>query len=476
MLFLPAATAAQECDCSATFESMVSKVDQNYLALRMEGYPREYKEVTRRIRQHTVGADLPECLALLEEWIEMFDDGHLFVISNPSLLDDQIAELAATAEVHQTPGARLLSYLESEAPKDSIEGLWYTAGGEHIMAVVRDSTSVDRDFVGVLLETDNENWQPGQVKAEFVRQENKYSMIRYRDNHSPHYTRATINRGDLLVVYGDDRWGRLDPRADLDSALGDPSAPKLERYDDDTWVLSIASHSFQYRAVIDSLLSANAEQIAAADLLIVDLRGDTGGSSLTTSPLQPFFYTQDMMDNPPPRIRPGYVVASEDNLAYYRAAARRSGGNPPEWLARLVSNIEASPGELVIDFDSATIASFGPNVPDTMYAGPTDIGIIMDRNNASAAEAFILDAAVSSRVTLFGENTFGMIDYQNVAITRLESCPAHGFLLGYPVRSSTTVLPEGGHNRTGLIPDVRIPASVDDWVGFVAEYEADSDE
>lgn len=93
----------------------------------------------------------------------------------------------------------------------------------------------------------------------------------------------------------------------------------------------------------------------------------------------------------------------------------------------------------------------------------------MDGGAVSAAEAFVLEAARSRRVTLFGANTGGVIDYQTVELDRL-ACPARGLLLGYPTIGASADLPAGALNGVGIAPHVRISSNEADWVGSVVDY------
>jgi C-terminal processing protease CtpA/Prc len=92
----------------------------------------------------------------------------------------------------------------------------------------------------------------------------------------------------------------------------------------------------------------------------------------------------------------------------------------------------------------------------------------------SAGEAFLLSAMRNTKVTVFGENTGGVIDLQNVRIVRL-ACHDRGLLLGYPTIAASAKLPDGGLNATGIAPDVRIPAGVEDPIAFILSHYRETD-
>ena len=93
-----------------------------------------------------------------------------------------------------------------------------------------------------------------------------------------------------------------------------------------------------------------------------------------------------------------------------------------------------------------------------------------DGGVASAAEAFLLFALHSPKVTVFGEPTARMIDYQNVSISP-SGAPGSGLYLGYPTTAASSELPRGGLNRTGIVPHVRLDlAGVDPIAAILERY------
>lgn len=108
-------------------------------------------------------------------------------------------------------------------------------------------------------------------------------------------------------------------------------------------------------------------------------------------------------------------------------------------------------------------------LPDTSFANPADVAILTDRGVASAAEAFLLFALHSPKVTVCGERTWGMIDYQNVSIVPI-GCPGSGLYLGYPTIAASSELPRGGLNATGIQPHVRLDLSRVDPVAAILDH------
>lgn len=100
--------------------------------------------------------------------------------------------------------------------------------------------------------------------------------------------------------------------------------------------LLVQQHSGRYRALLDSLIGKATDALLASRLLIVDLRGSSGGGSLTTQPLMPFIHAEPEREPPGPEGDP-VVRASADNLAYFSRWKR--GDSTPEWLSELLSRM-----------------------------------------------------------------------------------------------------------------------------------------
>jgi hypothetical protein len=102
---------------------------------------------------------------------------------------------------------------------------------------------------------------------------------------------------------------------------------------------------------------------------------------------------------------------------------------------------------------------------------PQHIGILIT-GAVSSGEQFIADARFSHKVTLFGQNTTGVLDYSNVLSAPL---PSGKHVLSYS-SSRSLRLPDEPFDNVGIAPDVRIDATVGDEIGFIQRWlEARSD-
>jgi len=456
-----AQTSAPACNCQADLDSLTAKIEANYIAFRLEvaGTQREkeYRALVTKLRDRAATTSDTACVFLLRTLTDWFHDGHLFIFQYPTISSDERARLAKAAEVRLLDEGALRSRLSSSAKRDPIEGIWYTPG--YRVGIVPERLGSKDDFIAVVLTSDSADWSPGQVKARFHRlSDGTYRTIAYADDHSRRDVTSRIYRGVLLNITPN-HWGRAYPLSPEQVGMldpVDPSRPTVRTIGSDAVVVSVPSHDPSYRGALDTLMTQYRDTILARPYLLVDIRGDLGGGSMTTSPLVPFLVSGNVRDPIGPSGL-SYVLSSPDNIGYFKR-----GWNPDSVSQRMA----LAPGQVVPLMRQEELGMPFPNeaVPDL----PRRVAVLTDRGVASAGEAFLLQARRSTKVTLYGDNSAGMIDYQSVQIVRL-ACRDKGNLLGYPMIAASKTLPRDGLNAKGIPPDVRIAADVANPVVWVLQ-------
>jgi len=472
-------TTNSDCNCLTIFNSLISKVESNYVGYHLAVAGKrdaQYRSLTEALRKRAQDTSSENCVFVLQDFVRFFRDGHMFINETPKLTDEDTARLTATAEQTGRKEEDIRHYLDANsAHLDPIEGVWFAKDGYRI-GIMRDYKANRRDFVAVMLSSDVERWTPGQVKAEFRKlSDESYSVVFYSGRHYPlHpavYLRgqqggAAIRRG-LLLHMPPITWGKAYPlKPDQVDVLDptDPRRPTMRSVGTSTIVVSVPSHSPEYASSFNALVEKFRERILNAETLIIDIRGDEGGSSWMTNALKQFMVTKSKRSG---RTNEQPVVASSpDNIGYFEQM--KSQGWVP---AHLVDRMKANPGKVIPFSDpESTDPSQEKPAEDSATPHPRNVAILMDGAVVSAGEAFVLAAKENEKVTLFGEHTGGCIDYQNVTITRLPVCPALGLNLGYPTLAASDKLPVGGINSTGIAPMVSIGRAIKDPIRFIINY------
>lgn len=487
--FLPATfaqtvTKTSDCECVNLFDELVEKIEENHIAYHIEIKGKrdaEYRDRINIYRKKAEQTSADKCVPVLKEFIEFYKDGHLYIGQSPKLSDAEKKRLTASAEKIERSETDIRSYLDKNAKKlDSIEGIWYSKDKERF-AVFRDTKSKNRDFVAVSLSENSGNWEKGQVKAEFKKlNAGSYEVIYYDENHYRLYP-GTYHRGkkggadirrNLILHMPPISWGREYPTNKdalnfIDSE--DPRRPTMKIIDSSTVLFSIPSHVPDYAPLLKEFVEKNQEQIGRADNLIIDLRGNEGGSSWMTNVLMPYIETVSKHAGKYWVDDEEFVLSSPRNIRYFKAVESQG------WLPKnLIKRMEENPGRLVLfndPKDESAVSNSEEKAEEVKETPkPQNVAILMDDSIVSAGEAFIIKAMKNKKVTLFGENTAGVIDYRSTYWIPLSHCSTAGIYLGYPMFAASNRLPEGGVNKTGIAPDVRIGENESDPIRFIIDY------
>jgi hypothetical protein len=459
ILLAPTLSMAQtdRCDCPAIFEEAIDKLEANYIALaQMQGTEREttYQERVAAFRQKVEDVHCLDCTAFLQEFLEFFDDGHLFVIERPSYTEEDLMAFREKMLGNRKSPADLQKELTRQTaqpdPHPAI-GHWTDGKQEYILLPEGDYLNA------YILIPAADSIPDGTLKASFKAKGIELSGTYYAQDYSPrHLTGNIYKKGTVLNLLGGIYWRRLDgpPSREKNTAHpGDPKLPTITKLDDQNTLFVIPSFSADYQGFIQIVLD-NLDLLRNTTNLIFDIRGNTGGNAIYMAFL-------DAYATRPKPASQGLVLASEATGRYFRQFAERS----PEVYGPVAERIEAHMGEIVD----------GPLYPERVFdpfeSRIENVAILAGPACMSAAESFILHSQrASSKVTAFGQPTGGVIDYTSVHMLKLKSSGDQNLLFGYPTSTLHKEIPENGYNQTGIIPDVPIDDSVSDPVQFIIDY------
>ena len=411
-------------------------------------------------RADTTSSDA--CYVVLRDFVDWFDDPHLFIFQNPALDSAETMRRAAAVERRGVTGESARAYFRARpGALDPIEGIWYDRGLR--VAILPDSTRRNA-FVAVMVASDTSIWPVGAVRARISKRgDGAYDMVLAERNYALMNRRAAIYRHVLLRM-SPGIWGKEFPIPAVDSGTlnpVDPHRPVLYRRNG-TLVFAVPSHS-GFRGVIDSLVRANENTLRHADRMIVDLRGNEGGGSQMTESLEPFISLKQ--DQPSVFTTTGaLMLSSDDQIAFAR---RGFGPETTAFVRGLVERLKAHPGELVpLDDPSTPPKAVDPR--DWVVAtGPRAVGVLIDRGTVSASEVLVLAALRSARATVFGEPTAGALDYQTASIVSISPREKRWYL-GYGTITRSADLPRNGMRGRGIPPQFRLDLRrLADPIGYV---------
>jgi hypothetical protein len=477
----PAASADSLPSCSVVLEGMVAKAEADYAGFVLEGKGarrRQYDSTLAALRVRADSAKADECYFVLHAYAEQFHDPHVFVFQRTFLDSAESAALAAVPKI-----SRLLiaedtmrrHFTQNAKHLDPIEGIWKS--GALRVAVIAGKGNDPGDYVAVVLTPDSATWHTGDIRAYFLRQgRGRYAGQLRETNLATRYVEPTIYKHTLLR-FDPGMWAKEFPVAPADSGLVSFEQPQFATL---TWrgktaVLSIPSNDPTYREALFTIVTKNHDAILAAPRMIIDIRGNEGGSSWVTDTVLPFIMSNTKRPAHVPPDDP-QLLSSPDNIKYVEQRPENISSDSLS-IVRLLARLTENPGALVpiadpLDHVRDSTDSVNAIKPDTMWTdstprGPAKVAVLIDGGTVSAAEVFLREARRSMRVIVYGENTAGALDYMSVTIVRVGDTGKRWYL-GYPVITARPDLPHMGMRGIGIPPDVRVDWShTPDAIGWV---------
>jgi C-terminal processing protease CtpA/Prc len=220
------------------------------------------------------------------------------------------------------------------------------------------------------------------------------------------------------------------------------SYPYFEKIDEETVLIRIPSFLPRYYEAINELIQEHHEVLTNTPNLVLDLRGNGGGSDECFSALLPYVCPESI------NVVGADVRATQGNIEYLRELTKIH-----EFPEDALSQIND-----LTELMAKSLGGFVEMVPtQTMplgevFAKPQKVAICIDEKCASSTEQFVIFALESPKVTLFGENTAGCIDFSNVVPAQT---PSKNWTLFYPISRSKRI-PLHQIDGLGIEPHVRL--------------------
>ncbi|MCZ4222592.1 S41 family peptidase [Pedobacter rhodius] len=403
-----------------------------------------------------------QCFPILKKWLSFFKDKHMSISYDDSkFTKEQLINYYAKEEKTDWTDSLFNSYLKKEqADIDSLEGIWKDQAGYYQIGIVKDKNRKN-EFIGFIIKANGSTWGPQQVKLRITKNRGQYRLKVFRAiDHSENQlflqkVKDTLTFGDGTVT---SKWYKnfVPPPKVSSQTANNELFPKFKFLDDKTCLFQMPSYaSLDNVKVMDSLLKKNALELEKCEHLIIDLRNNYGGSVLSYDKLIPYLYANPIL------TEGGSVLATEENIRdYYSQIPSNIADSMKTIFEKNVRELKTHLNEIYPLYPVDTITF------SKVFKNPKSVSLIINKNTASAAEIFVLQARQSTKVKLYGSNTSGAIDYLEVVRTKL---PFGFYGLGYPACKSLR-LPEYPLDNIGIKPDVEIPVTVSDWIDFVRTY------
>lgn len=445
--------ASADCDCRESLAQVVAKVEAEYPGFG--AYTRDTLAYTSFKEALLVAADTTidqDCIRLLKQYANYFRHGHLSVVKLTESSTPAAAGMVDTVDVD------LARYLDQpRESKEAFAGIW--SSPNYRVGVL----GLSGDHVAFIIDSKNENWRSKEVK---FRVHPNGEAVYYLGDHTQEPDSCIIVDDSILyfpqheVVFV-----REVPPPRLSAKLLADRLAELEGFflksvSEKTLLLRISSFDYAYIDRITKLIDDNQIMLASYENLIIDLRGNGGGTDYSYMPLLPLLYT-----NPVRHLSGEYFVTQTliNSLSDWAAHA-----DPEKYddIDEVRADLVRMRGQLGQFIPYTVGPAFGYATQDSVLARPGNVAILMDGKCGSSTEKFILDAKQSKKVKTFGTSTYGSVDYLSVIQFNID-CP--GYIVNMPtIRDSRSA--EYPLDIIGIQPDIYLDKYVEDWVSYAKEY------
>ncbi len=438
LLLLPLNSYTQEnCACESQFTKLTAHISKNYPFYRLkvntdtqkihDAYDALFLKKTKAT------ASIEECQKLLESYLQIYRDGHIYLSEYYSLKGKMTEKWP-----HKLSS---LNYTD-----DPLTGVW-TDGNYRIGIVSSKDTTFD--YAGILLNNPNENWEKGDIKF-YIKKMGDAFVVEYGlyDKNKVGTQLLFINseaQSEIkLTGIAEFFKENLETEVSIPNDKNQPIVFKM--LTDKTFLMKIETFGGGVKKTIDSLVHKHHNQIISCENLIVDVRNNSGGNDSSYFEILPYVYS-----GPVEIIGNGFYLSPENKKLFLN------------WFGE-----DSERGKAIQAMDDYSVYSPDKSFIhelDTLYTMPKRVAVLQNEETVSSGETFVLRTRQSDRVIVYGVNSAGIVDGFNG-----QSADLGCFYLTYPTTYRSYKLPDGAIDPYGIAPDVYIESFMDDPYSFITQH------
>ncbi len=403
--------------------------------------------------------DLADCATIIFHWTKFFRSGHIGFQDFQYVPDEKILEEKReqykNAEKLDVNLADFQDYLKNKKEID-YEGIWKE---ENFTVGIK---KIGNEYIGFITDVDSVNygnyWYKNQIKFRIK----KDNTVEYytREHAKISFSSANL-MGNNFLNFGFVHLLRANQSLDTEIKLYlerlYTNKPLFEKLNNKTLYLRIPSFEHSNKRLIDSLINTHKKEILQTENLIIDLRNNGGGSDNSYAELLPIIYT-----NPIRTVGVEMLSTELNNRRMLEYSQNKEFDKEfRDFAKKAYEKLSKHIGEFV-NLEDSIVTTY---TRDTIYKYPKKIGVIINENNASSTEQFLLEAKQSRKVKLYGTTTMGVLDISNMYFVK---SPCGEFEFGYGLSRSNR-MPQMSIDEKGIQPDFYINQTIPKhkWIEFV---------
>lgn len=453
--------AQQNCECDTALNNLISKIESDYPGLEEKTKDKVlYNNFKRQLQEETKTTQQSSCIEVLKKYTSFFRDGHIWIHPATSINEKG----SAATEFIEINIDKFLK--KQQAAKPSIEGVWknqfeWTGGVVYEIGITKSGKN---EYTGFVISATSDFWKPKEIKFKLFA-DGKYAFYFFDktmktgnyeivDNQIIYFKEA---RGSFVKTSPAPTLSEHDIKKQVGTFNGFAFKPLTQK----TSLLTIPSFDYPFVDIINNLVADNINLMENSENLIIDIRGNSGGTDNAYQKLLPY-----IMTNPIRMVGVEYLATQTliDGLEKYIKTVKdkEEKQNEIEMLRRWINLFEKNKGKFVNVSDEPVAVQ----TVDLAAKSPKNIVILTDKRVGSSAENFVMKTKQSKKVKVLGTVTSGGLDYASARMFDF-GCPE--YLLQLPTWRSLR-LPDFPVDNIGLQPDIYMDRFVEDWVQYAVDY------
>ncbi|GAA0342519.1 hypothetical protein GCM10008967_36170 [Bacillus carboniphilus] len=193
--------------------------------------------------------------------------------------------------------------------------------------------------------------------------------------------------------------------------------PKFTLKELEPGTLLMTLTSFSNPKAISELLSSNIDRLQQITNLIIDVRNNGGGTDIAFTPVLEYIFSMNQI--PDPVIKPREFNCTERNANWYAdlyEEYKKTNDHPDilQVLKFAKEKFESNKGKGFVEFDFTGLID-EEKLDFKGHDTPNQVVILSDSYCASAGDVFVEISKQSSKATVVGRATMGVMDYSDLA-------------------------------------------------------------
>lgn len=451
----------ENCKCNVALSNLITKIENDYPGF--EEKTRDtilYNSFKKQLLEETKTTGQSSCFGILKKYTSFFRDSHIWIHPATSIKETEVA----STEFIEIDIDKFLKIKKFN--KNSLEGIWqnqfeWTGGVVYDIGITKTGNN---EYTGFVITSSSDFWKPKEIKFKLLG-DGKFEFYFFDKTKKT----GTYEIADNQIIYfkeASSSFIKTNPKPTLSEnyikkKTGAFNGFSIKPLTDKTTLITLPYFDYPFVEIINDMIEENLSLIENSENLIIDIRGNSGGTDNAYQNLLPY-----IMTNPIRNMGVEYLATQTliDGLEGYIKTVKdkKEKESEIEMLRGWIDSFEKNMGEFVNVSDS----TFSIQKVDLAKKSPQNIVVLIDKRVGSSAENLIMRAKQSKKVKVLGTVTSGGLDYAAARFFNF-GCPE--YLLHLPTFRSLR-LPDYPIDNIGLQPDIYLDKSVEDWIKFSVDY------